>query len=378
MIIAHYMPGLWDNGGINRYIGRLARAQQAAGHEVIHLDLSAVVPPTDRHKDTLYCDSEAAVANTAHRMGAQVLHVHRDFPSELGRIIPIVRSVHDHTPYCPSGGRYLRRSDQPCNRAYSLGGCLWGHAVDRCGSVRPGALIRSFATTRREMRRLAGITTLVASRFVEQQMLRQGYDAARLVRLPMPAPPVMDRVAPPPAAGSFVFLGRLVPHKGLAWLLRNVALMPESASLDIAGEGNEMQAMTNLAANLGLQNRVRFHGWLDSTSVERLIDNATALIVPSRWHEPFGLVSLEAMARGRAVIASNTGALPEVIVDGQSGLIVPVEDRDGLASAMHKLIASNGLAGEMGRAGWKLAGERYSMEAHLRGVMDAYAAAIQI
>jgi glycosyltransferase involved in cell wall biosynthesis len=371
MIIGHYTPGLAEPGGIAAYIRQLGRAQQAAGHEVLFFDLLRTAKSQDHRADVIYCQNEAEVPAAALRRGAQVLHVHRDFRLGDPPPMPIIRTIHDHTPYCPSGGRFLKRSDQPCNRGYSLTGCLWGRAIDRCGSMRPAALISDFATTRHERRRLPHITTIVSSQFVQRQMLRAGYDPARLVHLTMAAP-AAARVVPLPESPRFLFLGRMVPHKGLAWLLRNMALLPRNIHLDVAGEGNDLDAMKRLAADLKLNDRVTFHGWIDHDATQRLLDAATALIVPSRWHEPFGLVTLEAMARGRAVIASDAGALPEIVIHGQTGLIVPTEQADGLADAIRQLADRPDMATEMGMAGWRLVASQYQMDAHLKRIMELY------
>jgi glycosyltransferase involved in cell wall biosynthesis len=188
----------------------------------------------------------------------------------------------------------------------------------------------------------------------------------------MPAPAAVAQAAAMPSTPRFLFLGRMVPHKGLAWLLRNMVSLPKEIMLDVAGQGNELDAMKSLASELKLNDRVIFHGWTDREATQRLLDDCTALIVPSRWHEPFGLVTLEAMARGRAVIASDTGALPEVVVEGETGLIVPTSHSDGLAQAMLQLAANPDRAVAMGLAGWRLVKQRYQMDDHLQRMIELY------
>jgi glycosyltransferase involved in cell wall biosynthesis len=232
--------------------------------------------------------------------------------------------------------------------------------------------LTNFARTWNERHRLRNITTIVSSSFVRNQMLREGYDPDRLMYVPKPAPEPVERIAPPPPSPQFLFLGRIVPHKGLAWLLESLAALERPARLDIAGEGVEAEAMKALVARLHLQDRVVFHGWVNRSVTERLLDRATALVIPSRWHEPFGQVSLEAMARGRAVIASDTGALPEIILHRQTGLIVPAKAREALAAAMRQLADHPQCAAEMGLAGWHRVQEHYSMENHLNRILDLY------
>jgi glycosyltransferase involved in cell wall biosynthesis len=372
MVIGHYMRNLWQGGGIASYVRRLSAAQRAQGHTVWFFDAADAVAPGQRAGDVVYCDQEAQVMGQAMTRGVQVLHTHCALPLQAD-MLPVLRSVHTHSPYCPSGGRYLKRPDRPCQRPYSVGGCLWGYAVDRCGSLRPKSLRADFATTQNEQQTLGRVQVAVPSAFVRQQMLREGYEPPRVHLLPLPGPaPARMPAPPPPGQARFVFAGRLTPHKGLAWLIESMAQLNAEVELDVAGDGNECDHLKQLARRLGVEQRVRFHGWLEEAALQRLIDAARALVFPSRWHEPFGLVSLEAMARGRAVIAANVGALPEVVVDEQTGLLVEVMNRSSLARAMDRLARDPALAGRLGQAGRQRVAEHYTMDEHLQRLMHLY------
>ncbi len=372
MIIGHYMRNMWQGGGIASYLRRLTAGQVAEGHRVVFLDLAQAVAEKDRKEGTIYCDGEQAVVSHAKRAEVELLHTHCAIRCEMGEL-PLLRSVHTHSPYCPSGGRYLKRQDRPCNRRYSAAGCAWGYLVDRCGSIRPGTMRKDFATTQDEIARLGSHPVAVPSAFVRDQMVRQGYDAGRVHLLELPAPEAVEEITPlPEGPARFAFIGRLTPHKGAAWAIEAMQRVMPGAVLDVAGDGNEMVELRELAARLGLGGRVRFHGWVEGEALDRLIDGVRAVVFPSRWHEPFGLVSLEAMARGRAVIASNVGALPEVVKDGATGLIVDVMDRAGLAAAMNRLGHDAELATRLGHAGHERLRTRYRLEEHLKQLDALY------
>jgi glycosyltransferase involved in cell wall biosynthesis len=288
--------------------------------------------------------------------------------------LSIVRTVHTHAPYCPSQGRFLKSPGAPCDRNYGLLGCLWGHAVNRCGSVRPAALRRNFATVRTEMRTLRQIPTIVVSDFLRQQMIRAGYPADRIDVLYLPCPAAKP-YAPPPAVGKprFAFLGRMIPHKGVDWLLRAVQRVRADVAIDLAGTGNQEAEYRALASTLNLDARVSFHGWLAGEQVDGLLAGARALIFPSIWHEPGGTVAFEAMVAGRAVVMSRVGGMPEVVDDGQNGLLIEPGDVDALAAAIDHLARDYDLARRLGETGRRRVLENYTLEQHMARLHALYA-----
>ena len=371
MRIGHYMRKMFEPGGIASYIRRISKGLEERGHEIIYFDLASDVVESPEHVERLA--DESHLGRRARDLGVDVLHLHcdvRTVPTE----VPVLRTVHTHSPYCPSQGRFLKRSGKPCDRDYSLLGCLWGHAIDRCGSVRPAALGRNFATVRAESRTLPQIPVIAISEFLKRQMVRAGYPAERIDVIHLPAPEPRPYVEPPrEEPARFVFLGRMIPHKGLEWLLRAMTRLKQDVRLDLAGTGNQEAEYRALAMSLGLDARVRFHGWLDAQAASELLDGARALVFPSVWHEPAGLVALEAMVAGRAVIASRVGGIPEMVQDGVSGTLVEPGDEAGLARAIDRLAGDWDLARRLGEAGRAIAAERHTMAAHLDRLTRLYA-----
>ena len=104
-----------------------------------------------------------------------------------------------------------------------------------------------------------------------------------------------------------MFAGRLSKEKGVDLLLKAVAKIPW-AQLEIAGDGPLRASLEGLARSLGIENRVRFHGWLSLDKIGNLHQRAAAVCVPSLWPEPFGYVAAEAMAAARPVVAADGGA----------------------------------------------------------------------
>ncbi|MEP7290504.1 MAG: glycosyltransferase [Chloroflexota bacterium] len=144
---------------------------------------------------------------------------------------------------------------------------------------------------------------------------------------------------------------RLIDQKGVAYGLRAFALIaaqfPE-AHLVIAGDGIRRGALESEAKALGMAERVHFLGWRgDTANVLAALD---VLLMPSLW-EGFGLVMLEAMAQAVPIIGSDVSAIPEVVVDGETGLLVAPRDTAGLAQALEQLLSDAALRRHMGLMG---------------------------
>jgi glycosyltransferase involved in cell wall biosynthesis len=366
MIIGHYMPGIWDSGGIAVYLRRVAAAQREAGHTVRFFD------SLDRYAE--FSDPELRpnivsaedLGTKARELCLDVLHLHSAIEPMSGDLPPMVRTLHDHHPYCPSGGRYLKRSGLPCDRVYHVGGCLWGHLVDHCGSVRPRSILANFARVRLERRSLRGMTLIAISQYVKDQMVRNGFDAGLIHTLRNPAPGPRPH-QPPPREGvpHLLFLSRLSVQKGLSWLIRCLPRLERPFFLDIAGEGPQRAEMEARVIELGLGEQVKFHGWINEEAIDELASKARAVVFPAVWHEPAGLVTFDASSRGRAVIASRSGGIPEFALEGRNALIVEPQDDAGLILAIQRLIDDWELARELGETGFTLATTQFSLPLHI-------------
>ena len=119
---------------------------------------------------------------------------------------------------------------------------------------------------------------------------------------------------------------------------------------------------------MGIDAHVDFVGWVDPAKIPELINAATVVVVPSRWEEAFGLVALEAAQMARPVVGTRVGGLPEVVRDGETGLVVPKEDPVALADAMIRLLADPRRATAMGQNARRRALEHFGWEHFL----DAY------
>jgi glycosyltransferase involved in cell wall biosynthesis len=183
-----------------------------------------------------------------------------------------------------------------------------------------------------------------------------------------------------PYAGAeprLVCVGRLIPIKGHLVLLRALAQARAAVpglTLDIAGRGPLAPALEAYVRELGIEQAVRFLGFV--SPVSHAFEDAAIAVVPSLG-EGFGMVALEAMERARPVIASAVGGLPEIVADGETGLVVPAGDAGALAEAIVALARDLPRAEAMGAAGRERALREFTPERCVERTEELYARALE-
>ena len=141
--------------------------------------------------------------------------------------------------------------------------------------------------------------------------------------------------------------------------------------LSIAGEGEFTPEMRRMTEDLHLQGNVRFSGFIDNSKIYSFIRGHHFMVMPS-LSEAFGVAVLETGACSRAVIASSVGGVPEVVRDGETGILVPAGDVDALATAIVQLARDRKRCVMMGRAGYAFVKENFDWEKSLDAMGDLY------
>jgi alpha-maltose-1-phosphate synthase len=186
------------------------------------------------------------------------------------------------------------------------------------------------------------------------RVIRNGIDTAEYA--PDPATDVLDAYGVDVARPSVIFVGRITRQKGVPVLLRAAAAMDPAAQLVLCAGQPDTPELAAEVESLVAGLRAARSGviWipemLPKRAVIQLLTHATVFACPSLY-EPLGIVNLEAMACGTAVVASAVGGIPEVVSNGETGLLVPPGDPAALAGALNTLIADPGRAAALGRAG---------------------------
>jgi glycogen synthase len=176
---------------------------------------------------------------------------------------------------------------------------------------------------------------------------------------------------PLPERPTVLFVGALEAYKnvdGLAAAWRLVADRLPSAGLVIVGSGSQQAVVDELVRDF--PGRVEHHEWLEPEAVSEQLDAATVLVLPS-WPEGLGRVIIESFARGRAVVATDGGGIPDLVTNEVEGLLVPPADSIALASALECVLADWELAEKMGAAARVRYGDWHSTPEQLAGEMRA-------
>ena len=207
------------------------------------------------------------------------------------------------------------------------------------------------------------------------RVIRNGIDTTEYH--PDPNIDVLERYGIDQARPYVIFVGRITRQKGVPVLLRAASgLIPEAQLVLLAGAADtpeQLAEVTELVDGLRATRSGVF--WipemLPKPEVIQLLTHATVFACPSVY-EPLGIVNLEAMACGTAVVGSRTGGIPEVVADGETGLLVPVGEPEPLAAALNVLLADPGLAAAMGQAGRKRAVAEFGWPAIAAQTADLY------
>ncbi|MEY3212918.1 MAG: hypothetical protein RIT28_3399 [Pseudomonadota bacterium] len=280
---------------------------------------------------------------------ADVVHLHNVMnPAALGLAVASGKAIitlQDHRTFCPGPGRTLP-DGAACDRAPGPAACA------DC-LVEPGYRERLCGVTEARWRAMEGARVVVLSNYMAAELARLGRPGAAVI-----PPWVTVRSNPRPPGRAFVLGGRLVSHKDpvFAWSAWRDAGV--DAPLWLAGDG---PLATQLVGAEPL-------GWLDRSALRETLGRSRALLFPTRWQEPFGILGVEALAEGRPVIATRRGGVGDW---ADAGVIsVAPDDRPGMAEAIRSLHQDDALAARLGEAGRAFVQERFS-EARLSARLEA-------
>ena len=390
-----YPPQVYGGAGV--HVAELVRALRARGD--IDARVRCFGGPREEAGTTGYADlAELASANAAIRslgvdlamaddcVGADLVHSHTWYANMGGHLasllagVPHVVSAHSLEPMRPW-------------KAEQLGG---GYAVscwaERTAYEGAAAVVAVSAGMRLDV--LSAYPSVdpakvhVVHNGIDSQLWqRDSSEAAR---------EVVRRYGVDPTRPSVVFVGRITRQKGLPYLLRAAAELPPEVQLVLcAGAPDTAEIKAEVGALIaGLREGRDGVVWIAEMApradVVALLSAATVFVCPSVY-EPLGIVNLEAMACELAVVATATGGIPEVVVDGETGWLVPIEQvTDGsglpvdpdcfvsdLAQALNEALSDPGRARRFGEAGRRRAVESFSWSSIGDQTMEVYASALR-
>jgi glycosyltransferase involved in cell wall biosynthesis len=184
-----------------------------------------------------------------------------------------------------------------------------------------------------------------------------------------PAAEVRAELGIGPAEPLVVLVGRLHPQKDIATLIEATAHLDPAVRVVVVGEGPQRADLESCIAASGLGERVRLIGARDRAADYQAA--ADVVVMCSVW-EGFGLVVAEALHLARPVVATAVGPLPEMVIDGETGRLVPPSEPLALASAITDVLADPARAAGLGRSGAKLVAPHFDTDALVRRVEEVY------
>jgi len=393
----------YEKAGAEAYVFRLTRLLEAAGHTVIPFAMqhpSNLPSPYAKHfvsqvefrgRRNVFTDvgraarviwsteASAKLEGLLREEKIDVAHLHNIAhqlsPSIFGplcrRNIPIVQTLHDYKLLCPV--YTFRSKGEVCERCKA--GRYWNAVVRRCNadSLPLSLTSATEAAVHRGLHSYRHVHVFhCPSLFEMAKMLEHGVPREKLAFVPH----FVDASAYTPSFGGgpyALFAGRLSEEKGLFTLLEAHRRTP-GLELVIAGDG-PLRAALEARVSAEQRSRLTFAGHLTGSDYDRAWTGAACLVLPSEWYEVRPMVIHEACARGKAVVSTRLGTIPEIVEDGVTGLLVPPASPDALGEAMRCLVGDSARSEAMGRAARTMVETLYKPEAHLAAMLDVYAQA---
>jgi glycosyltransferase involved in cell wall biosynthesis len=377
-------------GGLYTYLSGVARGSLARGWRLAEVRLAADAPAAG------HCDGPhryrvrlsrtvprgsiaAALERIVETERPDLIQLHSPYCAanplvvrRLARQRPVILTQHDVAPICFRQTKLLA-DGRACGRRVGLG-CLTS------GCYRPGVhapLAHDLAHLALHPLQLAIYRRLpkimVPSRYMREQLLLNRFDPARVAVAPLFCRYAAQEDVPPPHGNRILFVGRLVPEKGLEPLLAALEqLRAPDWRADIVGDGPMLPALRAAVAGRGLGERIILHGHRDADSLAAHYRAAAVVVMPSLIPESFGFVGVEAMAFGRPVVAFAAGGIGEWLADGVTGLTAPHGDAAALAVQLDRLLAAPDLQRQFGDAGRHAVRERFTLAAHMQHLDRIY------
>ncbi len=379
VLTREWPPDVYGGAGVHvEHLVRFLRATGEADVDVHSFGGTAAVagPPAVAHApDPRLADANSALqvlstdlSIAAATQGCDVVHSHTWYADLAGHLsallhgVPHVVTTHSLEPHRPW-------------KAEQLGG---GYRVsswaERTAVLAADAVIAVSAGMARDV--LASYPDLDPARV---RVVHNGIDAE--VYRPVREVDALERHGVDPTVPYAVFVGRITRQKGLAHLLRAAGDLPGQLVLCAGAPDTEEIAAETRALVDELTSRRGGVVWISEMlpreDVVQLLSRATVFVCPSVY-EPLGIVNLEAMACGTAVVASDVGGIPEVVDDGRTGLLAHYDESDptgferDLAAHLGQLLADPVRAAEMGRAGRERAVAEFGWDAIARRTLEVY------
>ncbi len=378
----------YPKGGSERYFFDVSTALEEAGHEVIHFsmhdDKNLESPYSDYFIRNIDFTKKKSIRKAGHyvfsleamdsikrlvkKTKPDVAHLHNIShqltPSIIVALrnkgVPIVQTLHDYQLMCPNYKMFTQGS--PCERCKSKK--YWNAILYKC--IQDSTASSALAAFEMGFHNILlksydwGVNRFIApSKFMHAKMLEWGWQKNQIQYLPHFVDKKRDTSIK--KKNQIAFIGRLTREKG-AHLLLEAAEKVKDIEFVFAGEGEEADELKKQAKEKNLKH-CTFIGFQDKKSVDTLMQESKAVVVPSLWYENAPMVVYESHALGTPVIGARHGGLVELIQEGENGYLFEPASADSLANAIEKLRNAEPLT---------LGESPFTKETHLQQLEELY------
>lgn len=363
LFISGYYPPVTRGGG-ELSTHYLAQGLIAAGHDVQVLaegkTSDGTVESVPVYRRPIHLTSKPLLERRAARKQAKIIHefikqngpfdiIHaHDFRSALAlselNLPNAIATARDYAQICGSPNNLLA-DGTTCPGCTSLKNVLRNRAVSEAPWPRKPFRVWQYRYNIKY--RLAAFRKFKHQIFISQAQLKEidrvqdlSHTQTHVIYNPIP-PDFLERPAPYPKSATILFVGTVESYKGVGILLEafsRLAADNADVHLRIIGTGAQLNRYRNLVERRGLTYRVKFEGRLPSHQMRRAYDNASVLVAPHLWVEPFGRTTVEAMARCRPVVVSDLGGPNEIVSQAQAGFIFKHGDSEDLARKLKEAL----------------------------------------
>lgn len=393
VIIAN--PVIGDAYGQEGVVRILAEGLERRGHEVFLLgeERAGAIPSCAEYRiieglTSFHLLSSQSARKSANeealefvdRIKPDVVHFFDQYnawlTSSLVARYPSVFSAHTVAPTCPASNRLIKKNNTVCT-VKSGWGCVLHHHRYGCLDFLKSPLhrihgVQQFLFKRHAIEKAGAVIAI--SDYVKNLLIQDGFALQKVSRIynPVDVSKVRGFSGTMPSK-LIVAACRLVPLKGLEYLIRAFARLADpDARLWIVGEGPSEAALRDLARHENCTDRVEFCGKKSREETLGILQRASIVAQTNVGPEAFGLTVAEAQALGVPVIGFDTPALNEIIVDNETGFLVPSHDEERLIDRMRTLLKDSELREKFSKSAAQRAKALFPAEKHVDLTLAAY------
>ena len=289
--------------------------------------------------------------------------------------VPVARMVHDHDIYCMRSYKYGVFSRKICTRsagAFCIFGC--GAFITRNhGSGLPVKFV-SLRDKLREIEINRGFDRMcVVTTFMRDELLKNGFSADRIeIHPPVPRPGDATIRSSFSDRNLIIYAGQIIRGKGVDVLIESLAKVKSPFECIILGDGSHKAYCEKLTCKLGLQDKIKFLGFIPQEEMKRYYRECSVVAISSVWPEPIATIGLEVMRYALPVVAFDAGGIKDWLKDGHTGYLVPWMDRNAFAASIDDLLRDKAKARRMGENGLALVSEQYDFDRYVVGLEDMF------